>query len=193
VPTDRDLISFIATASDVDGILVNFSWDFGDGNHSYGMGSNHSFADNGVYNVTFKATDDDNDYTSHTLAILVTNIPPQALFDYNPQNPEEDKLVSFTDLSSDQDGTILNVTWDFGDGTVEENGVIITHGYNKSGNYLVTLTITDDDGATVTTSQTIEVDSSDETAGFEFVILLGAVSIITFMWFSKRGIWRRRH
>lgn len=193
VPTDRDLISFIATASDVDGILVNFSWDFGDGNHSYGMGSNHSFADNGVYNVTFKATDDDNDYTSHTLAILVTNIPPQALFDYNPQNPEEDKLVSFTDLSFDQDGTILNVTWDFGDGTVEENGVIITHGYNKSGNYLVTLTITDDDGATVTTSQTIEVDSSDETAGFEFVILLGAVSIITFMWFSKRGIWRRRH
>ena len=48
--------------------------------------------------------------------------------------------------STDSDGEITAYEWDFGDGTTK-NGSIVTHTYTSEGNYTVTLTVTDDDGA----------------------------------------------
>ncbi len=48
--------------------------------------------------------------------------------------------------SSDSDGTITNYTWDFGDGTTGY-GETTTHAYSSPGNYSVTLTVKDDEGA----------------------------------------------
>jgi chitodextrinase len=48
--------------------------------------------------------------------------------------------------SSDPDGTITNYSWDFGDGSIGY-GASITHVYSGTGEYIVTLTVTDDDGA----------------------------------------------
>jgi PKD repeat protein len=63
--------------------------------------------------------------------------------------------------SSDPDGTIVSYEWDWGDGT--EPSVLGTgnatsaHTYAKPGTYMVTLTVTDDDGLTNTTSHTATV------------------------------------
>jgi len=59
-------------------------------------------------------------------------------------------------LSSDEDGTIENYYWDFGD---EENdsGVEVTHIFTSVGDFIVELTVTDDDGETDTATVTISV------------------------------------
>jgi LysM repeat protein len=49
--------------------------------------------------------------------------------------------------SSDADGTITTYEWDFGDGE-QDNGQSVTHGYNSTGVFEVTLTVTDNCGDT---------------------------------------------
>jgi PKD repeat protein len=49
--------------------------------------------------------------------------------------------------SSDADGTIATYAWDFGDGG-SATGVAATHSYANPGEYVVKLTVTDDQGAT---------------------------------------------
>lgn len=55
--------------------------------------------------------------------------------------------VSFSGLlSSDPDGTISTYVWNFGDGATG-SGPLTTHAYTTAGTYLVSLTITDNQGA----------------------------------------------
>ena len=49
--------------------------------------------------------------------------------------------------SSDADGTIASYAWDFGDGSTG-TGMKPSHTYAAAGDYTVTLTVTDDGGAT---------------------------------------------
>jgi parallel beta-helix repeat protein len=62
--------------------------------------------------------------------------------------------VLFTDNSTDVDGTIEVRYWEFGDGDYStlQNP---THNYARTGTYVAALTVTDDDGATNSTSQNI--------------------------------------
>ena len=60
-------------------------------------------------------------------------------------------LCSFTSTSSDPDGTIANWSWNFGDGTPAGTGANPTHIYATSGTKAVSLTVTDNRGATTTT------------------------------------------
>ncbi|MBK6508206.1 MAG: PKD domain-containing protein [Haliea sp.] len=64
--------------------------------------------------------------------------------------------ATFTDTSTDSDGSIVTWLWDFGDnaGSTLMN---LSHTYAAAGTYTVTLTATDDDGATDTTSQEVTV------------------------------------
>jgi hypothetical protein len=58
------------------------------------------------------------------------------------------EIVNFDgSSSSDPDGTITSYDWNFGD-TNSGTGVSPTHSYDTAGIYTVTLTVTDDDGAT---------------------------------------------
>jgi PKD repeat protein len=58
--------------------------------------------------------------------------------------------------SFDVDGTIAKWAWDFGDGSTAA-GATQTHTYGKGGQYLLSLTVTDNDGATATSSRRVTV------------------------------------
>lgn len=57
--------------------------------------------------------------------------------------------VTFVSVSVDRDGSIASVHWSFGDGTVA-SASSATHRYRRAGTYPVTLTVTDDRGASAT-------------------------------------------
>lgn len=72
------------------------------------------------------------------------NIIPTAAFTYTPTY----LAVSFDgSTSSDTDGTIISYAWTFGDSGTG-SGATPPHTYASAGTYTVTLTVTDDDGAT---------------------------------------------
>ncbi|MGN6607604.1 MAG: PKD domain-containing protein [Jatrophihabitans sp.] len=58
--------------------------------------------------------------------------------------------------SSDPDGTVANYAWDFGDST-SGTGALPTHTYTASGTYHVTLTVTDDRGASTSVTHDVTV------------------------------------
>ncbi|MFC6940263.1 PKD domain-containing protein, partial [Salinirubellus sp. GCM10025818] len=93
-----------------------------------------------------------------------TTQPPSAEFSYSPTSPTTGETVSFdASGSSDSDGSIQSYEWDFdGDGTIDEttSSATTSYTYSTTGDKSVTLTVTDDDGATDQTTQTVSVGSS---------------------------------
>jgi PKD repeat protein len=85
---------------------------------------------------------------------VVPNQPPTATF-----TVQQNELAIDVDAhdSGDPDGSIASYDWDWGDGTPHGSGVTASHTYTQSGTHDVTLTVTDDDGATASTSQSVEV------------------------------------
>ena len=75
-------------------------------------------------------------------------MPPVASFTVSPLYPEINDVITF-DASEciDHDGTIVDYSWDFGDG-ITGAGMTPTHTYTTVGTYTVTLTVTDDQGLT---------------------------------------------
>jgi PKD repeat protein len=73
---EGSLAQFSATATDP-GILdtLTYSWNFGDNtNPVVGQNVNHTFADNGTYNVVLNVTDKDGAVTSQITSIKVDNV-----------------------------------------------------------------------------------------------------------------------
>jgi PKD repeat protein len=86
------------------------------------------------------------------------NSPPGASFTFSCS----DLICSFTNTSTDSDGNVVAWSWGFGEGasSVEQSP---GHAYASDGTYTVTLIVTDDGGATDTTSQGVTVTSSSGT------------------------------
>jgi len=151
----NETITFNAADSyDPDGYIVNYSWDFGDGNTATGVTVSHAYSDNGFYLVTLTVTDNDGATASAHATKTVMNRQPVASFTETAETVNTDETISFdASDSSDSDGSIVDYSWDFGDGA-KGTGVSVQHAYSQDGTYTVTLTVTDDDGATDTTSAT---------------------------------------
>ena len=67
--------------------------------------------------------------------------------------------VSFTDSSTDSDGSIASRSWDFGDGTTS-TATSPSKTYSAAGTYTVKLTVVDNGGASNTKTATVTVGSS---------------------------------
>jgi len=186
-PTDIETVRFTDNSDDSDGIIVNYTWNFGDGNISYEQNPRHKYGDNGNYTITLIVKDDKGATDSIAKQIEILNEPPDAYFTYLPDEPKVKEKVNFTDASSDADGSIVNYTWDFGDGNVsyEQNP---SHTYSNSGTYTVTLTIKDNDGATDETTLTITVKKEK----VDYLLPLIGIVILIIIAIIVVAIWRSR-
>jgi YVTN family beta-propeller protein len=98
---------------------------------------------------------------------IEVNEPPTAEFEYSPDNPTTADTIQFDgSFSKDPDGSVVSHDWSFGDGTTA-SGVNASHSYADDGNYSVTLTVTDDYGATASVTRVVEVQNVPPVAAFE--------------------------
>ncbi len=146
-------------SSDPDGTITSWAWDFGDGATGTGSQIQKRYSSGGTYTVALTVTDNRGATatTTRTVVVGTPNQPPTASFTFSPTNPDPGENVLFNAAaSSDPDGTITAYSWNFGDGTTG-TGMNITKAYTSAGTYVVTLTVTDNLGATGTTTRTIQV------------------------------------
>ncbi len=142
-------------SSDPDGTIAAYEWSFGDGTTGSGATVDHTFAAAGTYQVTLTVTDNRGARTSLTqqFQAKAPNAAPVAAF----TSTANFLAASFdASTSSDPDGTISSYSWAFGDGQVGL-GKAVTHNYTAAGTYQVSLTVTDNDGASTTKVDSITV------------------------------------
>jgi PKD repeat protein len=153
-----DVLAFDASTSyDADGWIDSYLWDFGDGTSNTGVAPTHFYSDNGVYTVTLTVIDNDGEGNTTSQSITIVNQPPIASIVMNATAVSTGEGLAFdASDSSDVDGTIVSYLWDFGDGNTAM-GLTATHAYADTGTFLVTLIVTDDDGASSSTTQSVEV------------------------------------
>jgi len=98
------------------------------------------------------------------------NSAPTASFTTSVTTPEPGESVSVDAAgSSDSDGSIESYAWEFGDGSTA-SGQTATHSYSSAGDYTVTLTVTDDAGATDSASTTVSVSSGNAAPDASFTV-----------------------
>jgi PKD repeat protein len=86
------------------------------------------------------------------------NNPPVASFTANPSSGTAPLTVQFDgSASTDADGSIASYSWNFGDGSAAGAGVTTGHLYPSAGTYTVTLRVSDDLGASGTSTQQVIV------------------------------------
>ncbi|WP_456478634.1 outer membrane protein assembly factor BamB family protein [Geoglobus ahangari] len=101
----------------------------------------------GYWTYTIRASDLAGNVNSTSVLIRVVNHPPVAMFAVSKTSAKTNEILTFNASQSyDPDGTIVNYTWDFGDGG-SGRGAVVTHAYTAPGTYTVNLTVTDSDGA----------------------------------------------
>lgn len=162
-PVIGEEVTFTDDSSDPDGPLTAWAWDLGDGSTSSDRHPTHTYASPGTYEVTLTVTDSQGDTTSHTISLRV-GARPTAEFTVSPDPPTVGDEVTFTDTSTDLDGTITSWSWDLGDGTTSTDRHP-THTYATAASYTVELAVTDDDGLTHTRSRVVRV-AGPPTAAF---------------------------
>jgi len=156
------VVQFSASGSyDPESDALTYAWDFGDGTTGSGVSVAHEYTAEGSYSVTLTVTDVGGMQATASQSILVTNQAtgsiPTASFTASPSSGGTPLTVAFNAAaSSDPDGTIVSYEWSFGDGATG-SGATVTHSYLTQGTYTAALTVTDDEGLTDTSSQTIVV------------------------------------
>lgn len=184
-PLPGETVKFDADESfDQDGWIMSYRWDFGDGSTAAGSIAEHPFAASGRYLVALTVVDNHGAAVTHTRELLVidTNQPPRPLLELSATtlNPGE-TLYGSAAGSTDPDGEIVSLEWQFGDGTRAE-GPKVTHVYSADGAYRVTLTATDNQGAKQSIQRMVTVETfTDPPSELPGVILLN------FRW-SYNGI-----
>lgn len=144
-------ITFNASASqDTDGVILTYLFQFGDGTNVTSLTPvvEHAYFSPGSYLATLTVTDDDGNKSAPVSLVVTANIPPVPVAVATPTSGTLATEFQFNGSNSwDPDGTVVNFTWDFGDG-LQEYGAVVSHEYLQRAQFTATLTVRDSDGAT---------------------------------------------
>jgi len=159
-------VSFNASSSsDSDGSIINYQWDFKDGDTSTGETVNHTFNIDGIYNVTLTVTDNEEATNSANVTITVkeTTSPPPVIHYFiasqSTINQGESTILSWQVINA------TSVSIDNGIGTFD-----LTSSTSVSPVSTTTYTLTASNGTGSTTTATLTVTVNPDTGGQPLVI-----------------------
>jgi PGF-CTERM protein len=180
--TDQSVVFDGSGSFDINGSVVEYRFDFGDGTSERGQSptATHRYADPGTYQVDLTVTDAEGETAQTTRSVTVENRPPQAIFGLDATAPETGQQLQFDAAgATDPDGAIVAYEWDLGDGRTA-TGESLTHEYADPGDYTVELTVTDDDGDATTSRRTVSVRAANERPNPTFDVATGSGGEVTF-------------
>lgn len=160
-------VAFDATGSEPsDSPITRYRWSFGDGALSQDATASHVYDRPGQYRAVLRVEDDSQHPCNFGVAtrLVAVNFAPVAEAGTDQSAVVGQPVFVSGAASYDVDGAVGAWSWNMGDGTILE-GVNVSHTYQNSGNYIVTLTVTDDSGvanATATDSLQISVNAPPE-------------------------------
>ncbi|MDD5551187.1 MAG: PKD domain-containing protein [Candidatus Omnitrophica bacterium] len=176
-------VIFTGSGTDSDGTIASYYWDFGDGSNSTEQNPAHTYNNPGTYNIKFIVTDNKGGTgTSNVTVTVRLNQIPSATIEASINNGSAPLTVYFTGKGTDKDGVISSYHWEFGD-TGTSDIINPSHIYKSPGTYKVTLTATDDSGATSTATITISVlepskDDSQNNLLLYIALIAGGVTVL---------------
>jgi PKD repeat protein len=195
VPTGTSVAYNAAGSSDPDGTIAKYEWDL-DGNGTYELNTGatpsaiSNYATAGTRNVGLRVTDNSGATATSTVSVTVQNRAPIASFTATPNPATAGTSVAFSAAgSSDPDGTIAKYEWDLdGNGSYETSTGTTnktSRTYTTAATTNVGLRVTDNSGATSTTTVPVVVRSPYQaavlgTAGLVDYWRLGETSGTTF-------------
>lgn len=166
--------NMVANATDADGKIIRYYWDFGDGStFDCDVAASptpcdqvtHQYSAKGIYSVTVTVYDNDLDVSSASAQIKVKNRPPS-----KPKifaQPTSGLVPLSVDLfvsnaeNLDPDGDAVYFRWDFGDGTIiETNNPFAKHTYSTPNRtYNVTCKAIDVENAESEASDAVQIST----------------------------------
>jgi len=165
-------ISFDGSASTDNGEIVEYLWDFGDGNTGTGVSPTHIYNEADTYTVTLTVVDD-SDASSTTVSSTATV----------SEDAEETEQTVIAAAGEDKNGfagdtvtfdasgstvspsseTTVTYSWDWdGDGQYDETvqEAVVTHQFNNVGTFTVSLKVTAFDNKTSTDTVTVTISEN---------------------------------
>lgn len=177
-------VVFSATGSyDLQGEIVQYHWEFGDGTTDTGQIVQHTYNEGKYYVVTLTVTDESGLKAQTHLGMNV--LPGQTSggscsgstgscggSDVNPLAIITSKYFSCTSngqvgeaitmdgsASRPAEGDMVSYHWDFGDGSTA-TGAAVSHVYEKSNTFIITLTVVDEGGGVGTAKGSISIGNA---------------------------------
>lgn len=155
-------VEFTASVSDPDNDDAHtYAWDFGGGLTAAGSTVSHVFADNGIFDVSVTITDKAGATHTDSVRVTVANVAPTAAIAGAPETAAEGTAIAMTsDVADPGTADTHTVAW-----SVTKDGNAFATGSDGSfsftpddnGSYVVSLTVTDDDGGVGTATATVAV------------------------------------
>jgi hypothetical protein len=154
---------FHSTSTDADGTIASYGWSFGDGGTSSELSPAHTYAaPEGKFTVSLVVTDNDGAATSVSRSLTVGSggvrgRPPAAAFSVSC-SLLTCRFTDFSTVAAAGDSIVVHA-WDFGDGTTSAESSP-THTYDAGAGtvHVVTLTVTDNHGASATVGQPVDAN-----------------------------------
>jgi len=161
----NDLTSFTDNSNGSGNTVTEWYWDFGDGSPvNSTQNPTHIYATAGVKTIKHWVKTNVSCYSDTAVITITINPLPTANYNYTTPGCATG-MISFTDASIPNAGSLTNWQWDFGDSSPLEAIQNPSHNFINAGTYQVKLTVTSSKGCVNTITKTVVVNARPR-AGF---------------------------